>query len=435
MSGTPYALRIDQGNHQKSIHRGATLIEHNGNALEQPINRGRVFAYCHDSVGIGHLARTLAICGRIGREFPFSTSLLATGTPYVSVFEQQPHVDFIKLPALTKVNAHSYESKFLSLPTDELMHCREALLRQAVEQFNPDIVLVDKAPTGVCGEFLPALDYLRKHHPKTRIVFGMRDIEDAPETTIAQWSDAKIVGALETIYDEIWVYGDRNVFDVTSKYQLSDAVATKTRYMGYIAPTPCDHSPLDAARPNLLVTVGGGTDGEYLLQTYLDEAAGRLAKRGICSTLVGGPDMPPSVASRLSRHTATIDGAEWIDVARCLSCRIKHTQAVVSMGGYNTLCQIVRHRKSSLIVPRIHPRVEQTMRARLWADRGLINTVDPTNLTSGRLADAIDELLSSDGRDFSGATGSIDLNGLDRVTERFGTFWQVEGSHATALPL
>ena len=40
---------------------------------------------------------------------------------------------------------------------------------------------------------------------------------------------------------------------------------------------------------------------------------------------------------------------------------------VVSMGGYNTMCEIVSARRPSLILPRSTPRQEQAIRARRGA--------------------------------------------------------------------
>jgi hypothetical protein len=62
------------------------------------------------------------------------------------------------------------------------------MILQAVTNFQPDLVLVDKVAAGVQGELLPALRYLRAYSPQTRLVLGMRDIEDSPEITRREWA-------------------------------------------------------------------------------------------------------------------------------------------------------------------------------------------------------------------------------------------------------
>ncbi|MFQ5494530.1 MAG: glycosyltransferase family protein [Phycisphaerae bacterium] len=386
--------------------------------------KGRVFAYCHDGVGLGHLSRTVTICERLTEAYPFATCLIATGSPYASLFRSLARTDHIKLPALEKVDAQTYRGKHLALPADRIIRCREIILRHAIEQFDPDVVLVDKAPLGVCGELIPALEWLRANRPDTRVIFGMRDIEDAPQTTIDQWTSSGVMDGLATCFDEIWVYGSRDVMDVVKEYELSPRIASKLRYMGYVTPPPCDGSECETRTGgNVLVTVGGGTDGQFLLETYLQGAAQRLAERGVGSTIVGGPDLPEPVAKRLRAIAAEIDGVEWVDFDRCMDCTIRSASLVVSMGGYNTVCQIVRNGKPALIIPRTKPRLEQAMRARRWARRGLVEYVAPDGLTAERLADRILDTLQAPA---SVDRIRLDFDGLDRITARLDAIWGIE---------
>ncbi len=390
-----------------------------------------VFAYCHDSVGIGHLNRTLAICQRVAKAHPVSSFLLATGTPYVPLFRNVPRVDYIKLPALTKVDNRTYRGKYLTVSSKRIMRCREALLMNAVEHSAPGIVLIDKAPLGVCGELLPTLRWLRENRPETRVVFGMRDIEDDPESTIEQWDRLGVQEVIEECFDEVWVYGMRTVFDVATEYNLSAAIQDKLRFMGYIVRDYCDHATASVAPSDgVLVTVGGGTDGELLLRSYLKDAAGRLSRMGIPSTLVGGPDLPDATATSLRELARGIPGVEWIGFEPCMNCRIRDARLVVSMGGYNTLCQVARSRKPALVLPRTKPRLEQMMRASLWAKRGAVEVLDPEALSPQKLADEVVRML------LKGApttTPDLDLDGLDRVAERFDTIWHGEGHRAASI--
>lgn len=398
-----------------------------------PLPPPRVFAYCHDSVGIGHLARTTAICRRVGAEFPGSSFLIATGTPYVSLFESLAKSDYIKLPALAKLNGNTYHSKHLEFATEELMKCRRSMLRDTIEFFAPSILLVDKAPLGVCGELIPAIEWLRTHRPDTRIIFGMRDIEDDAQTTIEEWERAGIPTMLEECFDEIWVYGMRSVFDVASEYKFSECIQSKMSYMGYVSREPCHHDTKSPERSkNVLVTVGGGTDGEALLTTYLDVTAQRLSDNGMGSTIIGGPDLPEAISRKLRRRASRIPGVSWKDFDACMDCRIRDADLVVSMGGYNTLCQIVRNQRPALVVPRTSPRVEQAIRAKLWAQRGLIHVADGDTLTPESLAERVHSLVENCPRPTPFA---LDFGGLERITERFAAFWNAETPHAASVRL
>ncbi|MHC5111965.1 MAG: glycosyltransferase family protein [Planctomycetota bacterium] len=404
-----------------------------GFPISSPRGNQRVFSYCHDGVGIGHLCRTLAICERVGEAFSDASFLLATGTPYVPLFPSVARIDYIKLPALQKITNNNYHSRKEVFPASQVMKCRESLLLNTIQHFEPGVVLVDKAPVGVQGELVPALKWLRKHRPETRLIFGMRDIEDAGAATMEQWSAQGVPSILEECYDEIWVYGSHDVFNVAREYELSRDICKKLMYLGYVSRCSCKHVPVERANENeIIVTVGGGTDGEFLIRTYLEEAASKVSKSGFRSTIVGGPDLPADASNILASMAEHQPNVEWIDFETCMNCRIRDARLVVSMGGYNTLSLIAGNRKPALVIPRTHPRQEQLIRAKLWEKHGVVATLEPDSLSPSALAARIMELL----REKQTRTAvSLDLNGLDRVCARFETIWGTERHHATAVPV
>lgn len=409
-----------------------------------PVNQPRVLAYCHDGVGIGHLRRTLNICQNLGSEYHETSFLVATGSPYTSLFSvsdalgsdgcrHAPRVDVLKLPSLSKINNAFYRPKYLAMSEERVLRFRESLLLNATQHFIPDVVLVDKAPVGVCGELVPTLRWLRKNRPNVRIIFGMRDIEDEAATTIRQWSDLEAFQAFEEYYDEVWVYGMQDVFDVAREYQLSPQTQAKLRYTGYLVSKPCDHPVASSdGVPCVLVTVGGGTDGATVLDTYLAESARQVAAHGARSVVVAGPDLPEADARRLGRIASRLPSTEWMAFSPCMMCRIRQADLVVAMGGYNTLCEVALNRKPVLVIPRITPRLEQAMRAALWAQRGVVEVIPPTNLTPAKLAERVNAALKSG---VTVTASGLDLDGLDRVRERFQAFWTGEVPLAAAVPM
>ncbi|MEE9293487.1 MAG: glycosyltransferase [Phycisphaerae bacterium] len=433
----------------------------------------RMMVYCHDSVGIGHLRRSIAICERLTSRFPGSSFLIATGTPYVPLFTIPRGMDYVKLPALNKRSDGVYESKFLPLRTRQLLKCRRALLLATVQYFRPSIFLVDKNPVGVCRELVPVLQWLRRNCPQTRVVFGMRDIEDTPEATIRQWNDQDVPRVLEECYDEIWVYGSQSVYDVVREYRLPQSVCNKLSYTGYIERNPCDHDTSEARRhestegrrerkgqrdegtkgrrecpivdrqssivnpqspiPNhqhVLVTVGGGSDGVELLGKYIAEAAGTVAKRGGRSTIVAGPDVPRGAARWLRQAALDLPETRWLDHTGCMSCLMRSADLVVSMGGYNTLCEIASYGKAALVVPRVFPRYEQAIRATIWERLGVISTAHPATLTPRRLSERVLEMLDNPRAPDS---SRLDLHGLDRIADKCAVLWN--GGRSVEAPV
>ncbi len=393
----------------------------------------RVMAYCHDSVGLGHLRRTLSICERIGRDIPLSSFLVATGTPYAQLLNPAARIDFLKLPALTKRPDGTYQSKFLGLSLDQLIRCRGSLLIEAVRSLDPQVLLVDKAPLGVCRELVPALRWLRANRPDIHTIFGMRDIEDDAACTVARWRRDGVPEILEQCYDEIWVYGAQSIYDVVREYQLSPAIAAKLRYVGYIARPLCGHMrPKPRPNKSVLVTVGGGTDGERVLAGYLAEAAARVAEMDASSTMVGGPDLPADARDRLRTVALGTPNTHWVDFEPCMQCRMLEADVVVTMGGYNSLCEVLTVGKPALVIPRTTPRLEQKIRAELWQRLGLVRMVNGTESDPAGLASRVVEMLE---RPPSAQTVTLDMQGLDHVAARFRALLFEEPVRAAALPM
>jgi predicted glycosyltransferase len=91
---------------------------------------------------------------------------------------------------------------------------------------------------------------------------------------------------------------------------------------------------------------------------------------------------------------------------------IASADVVVSMGGYNSVCEILSARRPAVIVPRVEPRLEQLLRARALERRGLVRVVHPDELTPAQLAMQIDALLATDAIE----DDPVDLSGLERAT-------------------
>src|SRR5439155_17264 len=87
-------------------------------------------------------------------------------------------------------------------------------------------------------EIVPTLRSLRESFSRTKLVLGLRDILDEASEVRAAWDQDGTYELLEDIYDLILVYGQRDVFDPTSEYELSSAVAAKTRFVGYLVRPP-----------------------------------------------------------------------------------------------------------------------------------------------------------------------------------------------------
>src|SRR2546429_1694842 len=75
---------------------------------------------------------------------------------------------------------------------------------------------------------------LQRRGDRPTIVLGLRDILDAPEVTRTLWERDGTYEAIRRYYDEIFIYGRKEIFDTGAHYGLDGEFAAKLRYVGYV---------------------------------------------------------------------------------------------------------------------------------------------------------------------------------------------------------
>lgn len=372
----------------------------------------KILLYSHDTVGLGNIRRTLLLAQELRAQYPHATILIVTGSPMVHAFRIPERIDYIKLPCLDRVDADRYLPRFLSECSGEVMRTREAILSKAVVGFEPDLMIVDKRPAGIDGELLDALTTLRQTGRNTSIVLGVRDILDEPARTRRSLRKSKFFETIEQFYDEVWIYGAREIFDPLAEYGFPEAVASKCRFCGYLKrPAPVEPPP--EHRSHVLVTPGGGGDGIEMIASYLEGLAGLPRRLALTSTVVFGPEMDASDRAVIRERFGFLTDISFFDFESDLSSRLADADVVVSMAGYNTVCELLSFQKRAVLVPRSKPVMEQLVRARIFAKLGRFELVEPTELNPDRLIAKVLSLLQA-----PPAATDVDLEGLPRIRRR-----------------
>jgi predicted glycosyltransferase len=380
--------------------------------------------YSHDSYGLGHVRRTVTLAHHFRATWPEVGQLVVTGTPAPHACRLPEGAEWIKLPSVVKVGKEEYESRILPIEFEEIRALRRDMLLSAVEHFHPDVLLVDHAPDGLKGELVATLGHLVQASPATRLVVGLRDIVDEPRRVRRSWSAAGVYALLDDVYDLILVYGDEAVYDLVAEYGVSEEAAAKTRYVGYLGRGPANR-PAEEVRAELdltsdrlvLVTAGGGGDGFQIFRAVLGAQSlastrARSKRPPFDCVLVGGPLMDDVHRQSLTRLLPPGSSVRFVDFVEELVDYIAAADIVVSMCGYNSVCEILSFERPAIIVPRVTPRKEQLIRAKILSRRGLARMILPDQLTPRHLLWQIDELLERPVRKVS----PLRLNGLQGVT-------------------
>lgn len=403
----------------------------------------KVVVYSHDTCGLGNIRRMLSICQHLLDALPDLSILLLTGSPLVHEFRLPQRLDYIKLPSLRRTGRDSYSTRYLGTEVDLTVRLRSRLILTAVAAFKPDLMVVDKKPLGLKSELKRTLAYLKKHCAQVRHLLVLRDILDSPEATIRTWETNRYSDAICQYYDGVAVLGSPEIFDIRKEYRLPDDVASKTRFCGYV------RRGLEAARTGeqvrrdlslregerlALVTAGGGEDCRILMDTYLASVP-LLSKivPGLRSVVIHGPELAEAQKQHLSHLAEHLPNVTLRDFTVDLESYMAVADVVVSMGGYNTVCEILSLGKRAIVVPRVRPVEEQLIRARRMEALGLFRTIHPDKLTPATLARAVAAELLDHGE--SSSAYWIDMNALPRITHLVRELLTDDGevSHADAV--
>ncbi|WP_375461813.1 glycosyltransferase family protein [uncultured Enterovirga sp.] len=387
-----------------------------------PEDHGRVLIYSHDTFGLGHLRRSRAIANALVAERPGLSAVIVSGSPVIGSFDFGPGVDYVRVPGVTKLADGGYRSLNLNLSIEDATHFREALILQSAETFRPDVFIVDKEPTGFRGEILPALERLRSQG--CRIVLGVRDVMDEPSLLVPEWERKGAVEILERYYDEIWVYGLADIYRPLDALPLSPRLTQATIYTGYLRRELPNEPmlrryPTLTRQPFILVTTGGGGDGDDLID-WVISAYESGEEIDLPALVVFGPftdrDRRQGFLDRIRRHPK-LDAVSFDTKLELLMDR---ATAIVAMGGYNTFCEILSLDKRSLIVPRTTPRLEQFIRATEAQRLGLVGLLaeeEDGRRDPAAMAEALRRLPSQPRPSEVVVPGLLD--GLDVIRNRF----------------
>jgi predicted glycosyltransferase len=340
--------------------------------------------------------RNLVIAAALAARSPNASVILATSAEHADSLGVPDRVDLMRLPAVRKVGNGRYTPRRLLIPGSDLTALRAGILAATVESYRPSVLLVDRHPLGVGGELRTALDLLRELGG--RAVLGLRDVLDDPEAVGAEWTPAQTRVVLRH-YGRVLIYGRESVFDTLRRSALPHALAARSRYCGYVTmPTAGDAFASRTIRgfgagsrtqPIVLATTGGGEDGRALLEAFVDASAGAPWE----AIAVAGPQLHPSEAGALRRRAA-LAGVAFRSFVPELAGWFAAVDALVCMGGYNTLAEALVRGTPTVCVPRTAPRREQLIRAGALADLGLLQVLDPDRLSGHTLREEVTRALT-----------------------------------------
>lgn len=377
----------------------------------------RLLMYSQDGMGLGHLTRSSNVAREVLARAPGCDVLILADSPATSLLAARNGIDVLKLPTIVKTGSASWKATSWrngSLHSDmrQIVALRAKLILQTFMEFRPDAVVIDHMPVGALGELKPLLESAASSRKPPKLFLGLRDILDSPAVIRRAWRELGGYDYLDH-YDAVLVYGTPHIYDATAAYHLLPR-ARSIRYCNYVAPgSGAPPEPRPMSKPFVLMMGGGGSDAFPLAAAFQAASPFLHTELGMETVALTGPNMAPEDRMELFNHAdnpARIQtGFGRADVW------IRHASAIITLAGYNSLCEVLRWQRKALVVPRPGPSAEQQTRGRLFSERGLVRMLDPSELSPRRLADEVVELLRDD--DVPRRAGTPPLDGAERAAE------------------
>lgn len=276
----------------------------------------RVLIYSHDTFGLGHLRRCREIAHSLVENKKDLSVLILSGSPIIGSFDFRARVDYVRIPGVIKLRNGGYTSLSLHIDLSDTLAIRQSIIRHTADVFEPDLFLVDKEPLGLRGEVRETLRLLSDRG--VPLILGLRDVMDEPALLAPEWERKHAIEGITEFYDEIWTYGLPQMCEPLAGLDVPDSVHRRMIYTGYLKRSvPAGGSPATTASieppktPYLLVTPGGGGDGEALVDWVL-RAYETDRSLPIGALIVLGPFMAPELQGKFLERTKRLPNVEAI---------------------------------------------------------------------------------------------------------------------------
>jgi predicted glycosyltransferase len=260
-------------------------------------------------------------------------------------------------------------------------------------------------------ELLPLLEAAGNSVRRPVIVSSVRDVLGSARRDAAR--EDEMLALFERHFDHLLVHGDPAFIAFERTFRHAARISGRLHYTGYVVEKEvAGASGGRAGEDEVIVSAGGGAVGHRLLETAL-RARPLTALAGRTWRLLAGINAPAAEYDALLLLAREIgDGRVIVERARAdFTQLLANCLLSVSQVGYNTIMETLQAGARSVGVPWAGgTETEQSLRARLLAERGLIELLEENLLAPHTLAAAIDRAAERPRR----AGQAIDLGGAER---------------------
>ena len=367
--------------------------------------------YTHKET-LGHTTRIAALVNAIARPHAGKAEILVLqgGVP-------QPYVAHPAGCRMLDI-PHPFDSRdsFREYGVTRRSVERASFIVNAAQEFKPDIFITEFFPFGrpsYIPELLPVLRHLRQNG--TRIMASIGYPYLIPLLDLRDRNFAKVFASLLDLYDRFLIHTPK---DLETPYFLNSIVDPDARaiykktlqriidrvtFTGYIVPdtilkpaSTLFKNTLPSAKNTVIVSRGGGAVYPKLIVDAIRAQA--LLGKDFRTIIACGPSTSAKEKD-LFRACLKKDKTRRVLLTEYLpdlDAHLASCDVSVSLAGYNTSVQLMRHGTPAVLIPyqNLHaqmPTNDQIARTRLFEEKFESIRVDYSSLTPGALANAVEK--------------------------------------------
>lgn len=371
----------------------------------------RILVYTHNSIGLGHAVRTMAVIDGMRAAMPEAEFLVLSGGSAPQIFLSE-FVETIKLPGLRHdLNAagQPFLPRYLpSLSRDEVLAWRRQLIADSLAAFRPHVVMIEHSLAGLMGEAAPLLAGSRALiHGGHVLVHLSRGIYRENPMLLAPAGEYVGLPSPITVtglYDALYVLEDRTAVDVNREFFGNDpALEERIHYLGRVTAKNLEElqsgetlaAALRLQPPLVLVSLGRhGRVCELHAQLFNALAAlkrlGRYEAGEVLVVLDPYLSREETAQLKAAPHALPV---RRLPFAPGLAEVMAASDLVVSRAGYNTCNELLVTGRPALVIPETHPSREQERRAQ-GLPREQVRVMTEEQCLAAPLEETLSELLA-----------------------------------------
>lgn len=370
----------------------------------------RILVYTHNSIGLGHAIRTLAVITGMKKWRPDIDFLVISGTSVPQIYFREG-IEVIKLPSIKlDINrkGNPMHSRYLSgFDLEAIFDFRQTIILSTFNFFQPDALIIEHNMTGQMSELIPLLmkKWMRRGGPVDfplvhvcRGIMKWIPLLRIPYQNPRHRSESINIGAL---YDFMYVLEDREVIDINKAFLGSDPeLEKKIKYLGKITnkvhcELPTRSEGLERFglpdKKTILISLGRSLHVFELAVKMFETFAKIGLDGGRQVVVVLDPYLEPTAAQALRDHPLASD-IRFLPFVPDLIDLLCHAELVISRAGYNTVNEVLLTGTKALIIPESHGGGEQEQRARSLNESN-IKVASESDILDGDCESLVRDLL------------------------------------------